>query len=133
MSGGVHDLLPDNERKAITWVREQGGLDEVEKRLMPEGMEWPRFEDGEPVKYGDEFADGLGKARKCQSVELLGGDDGVCDALLALADEFDGKADYIASCIESMDGDLDMHAVEAEAEQREYARRIREACGEVER
>lgn len=54
------------------------------------------------------------------------------DALLELADEFDGKADYIASCIESMDGDLDMHAVEAEAEQREYARRIREACGEVE-
>ena len=55
------------------------------------------------------------------------------DALLALADEFDGKADYIASCIESMDGDFDMRAVEAEAEQREYARRIREACGEVER
>jgi hypothetical protein len=54
------------------------------------------------------------------------------DALLALADEFDEKADYIASCIESMEGDFDMHAVEAEAEQREYARRIREACGEVE-
>ena len=53
------------------------------------------------------------------------------DALLALADEFDGKADHIASCIESMDGDFDMHAVEAEAEQREYARRIREACGEA--
>lgn len=53
------------------------------------------------------------------------------ERLLALADEFDGKADYIASCIEGMDGDLDMHAVEAEAEQREYARRIREACGEV--
>ena len=51
------------------------------------------------------------------------------DALLALADEFDGKADYIASCIESMDGDLDRHAIEAEAEQREYARRIREALG----
>lgn len=28
-------------------------LDEVEKRLMPEGMEWPRFEDGEPVRIGD--------------------------------------------------------------------------------
>lgn len=55
------------------------------------------------------------------------------DALLALADEFDEKADYIASCIESMEGDFDMHAVEAEAEQRECARRIREACGEVER
>lgn len=28
-------------------------LDEVEKRLVPEGMEWPRFEDGEPVRIGD--------------------------------------------------------------------------------
>lgn len=53
------------------------------------------------------------------------------DALLELADEFDGKADYIASCIESMDGDFDMRAVEAEAEQREYARRIRDACWKV--
>lgn len=26
---------------------------EVGKRLMPEGMEWPRFEDGEPVRIGD--------------------------------------------------------------------------------
>ena len=25
---------------------------EMVKRLMPEGMEWPRFEDGEPVKFG---------------------------------------------------------------------------------
>lgn len=33
-------------------------LDEVEKRLMPEGMEWPRFSDGEPVRIGDEV---LGK------------------------------------------------------------------------
>lgn len=53
------------------------------------------------------------------------------DALLELADELDDKADYIASCIESMESDFDMHVVEAEAEQREYARRIREACGEV--
>ena len=33
-------------------------LDTLDKRLMPEGMEWlveawPRFEDGEPVKFGD--------------------------------------------------------------------------------
>lgn len=33
-------------------------LDEVEKRLVPEGMEWPRFSDGEPVRIGDEV---LGK------------------------------------------------------------------------
>lgn len=28
-------------------------LDEVEKRFVPEGMEWPVFEDGEPVRIGD--------------------------------------------------------------------------------
>lgn len=30
----------------------------IERRLMPEGMEWPRFSDGEPVRIGDEV---LGK------------------------------------------------------------------------
>lgn len=29
-------------------------------RLMPEGMEWPRFEDGEPVRIGDEYVDTFG-------------------------------------------------------------------------
>lgn len=28
---------------------------EMRARLMPEGMEWPRFEDGEPVMIGDDF------------------------------------------------------------------------------
>lgn len=28
---------------------------EMRARLMPEGMEWPRFEDGEPVRIGDDF------------------------------------------------------------------------------
>lgn len=34
---------------------------ELRDRLMPEGMEWPRFEDGEPVRLGDEVygLDGL--------------------------------------------------------------------------
>ena len=39
---------------AIDWVREQGGLDAVKARLMPEGMEWPRYEDGEQVRIGNE-------------------------------------------------------------------------------
>ena len=56
----AYDLLPEDEREAIAWVREHGGLDAVEKRLMPEGMEWlveawPRFEDGEPVRFLDDF------------------------------------------------------------------------------
>lgn len=104
VSMSAYDLLPADERDAIAWVRERGGLDSVKKlldwvvghcstkqqldfdfwlsgrvmyelgfeedmadrdeverrllaRLMPEGMEWPRFEDGEPVHIGDEFAE----------------------------------------------------------------------------
>lgn len=32
---------------------DDGVLAELDKRLMPEGLEWPRFEDGEPIAYGD--------------------------------------------------------------------------------
>ena len=93
------------DRDAITWVREHGGLDSVKKlldwvvghcstkqqldfdfwlsgrvmyelgfeedmadrneverrllaRLMPEGCEWPRYESGELVKFGDVVSDG---------------------------------------------------------------------------
>lgn len=34
----------------------------LERRLMPEGMEWPRFEDGEPVGCGDCVLDDEGRA-----------------------------------------------------------------------
>ena len=40
-------------------------------RLMPEGMEWPRFEDGEPVRFGDAIADELGHAHEVSSVEVF--------------------------------------------------------------
>lgn len=30
-------------------------MDALEGRLMPEGVEWPRFADGEPMQWGDEF------------------------------------------------------------------------------
>ena len=73
----AYDLLPDDERKAIAWVREHGGLDEVEKRLMPEGMEWPRFEDGEPVRLGEHWEeDGFDESvTRIDSIEFA--DDGV--------------------------------------------------------
>ena len=32
----------------------------VSSRVMPEGMEWPRFEDGEPVRIGDEVQTAAG-------------------------------------------------------------------------
>ena len=110
VSVSAYDLLPADEREAIAWVRDHGGLDavrsewssrvpydkheqrrqrllghiaecetalrrrnerikelghrvsdltrenvELHKSAMPEGMEWPRFEDGEPVRFGDEL------------------------------------------------------------------------------
>lgn len=30
-------------------------FEELDKRLMPKGMEWPKFEDGKPVKFFDHF------------------------------------------------------------------------------
>ena len=35
-------------------------MDELRERLMPEGMEWPRFEDGEFVRSGDRLIDDNG-------------------------------------------------------------------------
>jgi len=44
--------------EAADWVEAHGGIDELDKRLMPDGMEWPRFEDGERVEFGS-AVDGL--------------------------------------------------------------------------
>ena len=95
----AYDLLPEADLETLRWVREQGGLgvvrthaelfqqlkgerDELrelardyEKRLMPEGMEWlveawPRFEDGEPVKFGDAFRDHQGSTRSVLNVKM---------------------------------------------------------------
>lgn len=52
----AYDLLPEEDRKAIVWVREHGGLGSVKNRLMPEGMKWPRYGTGEFVDFGDEVA-----------------------------------------------------------------------------
>ncbi len=109
VTSSAYDLLPEEDREALQWLREQGGLDSVKKlldwvvghcstkqqldfdfwlsgrvmhelgfdedmadrdeverrllaRLMPEGMEWPRFEDNEPVAFGDyaEIGDCIG-------------------------------------------------------------------------
>ena len=114
----ARDLLPEEEREAIAWVRKQGGVDAVkarwreliifadsvcnkaapkrraacgldgramgealdalEKRLMPEGMEWlveawPRFEDDAPLKFGDRGLDVHGRARSVEGVKFTQG------------------------------------------------------------
>lgn len=58
------------DREAAAWVREMGGLEEVRKRLMPEGMEWPRYESGEPVMLGSLVADDRGGSTAAISFEL---------------------------------------------------------------
>lgn len=55
---------------------------ELDRRLMPEGYMWPEFENGDPVRIGDEFADGGGNTRRCTSIEILHGEEGVFDALI---------------------------------------------------
>lgn len=94
----AYDLLGDEDREALAWVREMGGveaakasihqgamehgyllkvaeilgtsiydgtgnsdalLDKLEKRLMPEGMEWPKV-DGKPVDFKTLYEPSLG-------------------------------------------------------------------------
>ena len=73
-TASAYDLLSDEDREALAWAREHGGLAEVEKRLMPDGMEWPRFEDGEPVMLGDSVTKYVGGEEfKVRSVEFRDG------------------------------------------------------------
>ena len=44
-------------------LREQG-------RVMPEGVRWPAYADGEPLRLGDEVLDGTGERHMVDSVEI---------------------------------------------------------------
>ena len=72
----AYDLLPEEDLKAIEWVREHGVLGEVEKRLMPDGMEWlldvwPRLSNGEYCKFGDWWKAGEYGEREPQQLSRL--------------------------------------------------------------
>lgn len=53
---------------------EQDGViyGELEKRLMPEGYEWPRYESGEPVPIGGEFMGKDGKTYTAKQIRFIG-------------------------------------------------------------
>ena len=53
----------------------------LNKHQMPEGMEWPVFEDGEPVRIGDEVETENGQARKVRCIKLMGSTFCLCDML----------------------------------------------------
>ena len=124
-AGSVHDTA--NDRSAVAWVREHGGLDavrsewssrvpydkheqrrqrllghiaeceaalrrrnqrikelghrvsdltaenaELRKRAMPEGYEWPLYEDGAPVQIGSEFVGKDGKTYTAKQIQFIG-------------------------------------------------------------
>lgn len=77
VSMSAYDLLPDCDREAISLALDCGGAEEIKKRLMPEGMEWPRYEDGEPVRLGEHWEeDGFDESvTRIDSIEFA--DDGV--------------------------------------------------------
>ena len=54
----IHDLLYTIDGDGHT---SKEMFADIMKRLMPEGMEWPRYEDGEPVRFGDRDAHGVGQ------------------------------------------------------------------------
>lgn len=55
----AYDLLPEADLETLRWVREQGGLAEVKKRIMPEGYEWPTV-DGRKVDFKTSYQPSLG-------------------------------------------------------------------------
>ncbi len=87
LAGMVSELRDVVERQAATPRRKCGTTHrypteeelspEMRARLMPEGMEWPRFEDGGLVEMGDEVAsrddDGSPKTMRAGIVRISGG------------------------------------------------------------
>ncbi len=62
--------ISGHESDVLAFVEEKGGLDELERRLMPEGMEWPRFEDGELVGFGDEYVNANGNVSTLRTIMI---------------------------------------------------------------
>ena len=64
-------------------------MGELDRRLMPESMEWPRYEDCELVQIGDEFMGKDGKTYTAKQIQFIG----KCFSLYDFCDrkpQFDG-------------------------------------------
>lgn len=60
----------DEAARIVRWVDAHGGIEEVERRLMPEGVEWLRYEDGEPVRIGDRIMLSDGSTEELYQVRM---------------------------------------------------------------
>ena len=54
IEGGTRDIS-GYESDVLGWVEKNGGLEAVKERTMPDGMSWPFYEDGEPVRLGEHW------------------------------------------------------------------------------
>ena len=60
--------------KSIQHYAREDALKEIDDRLMPEGAEWPKFEDGEPVLVGDEFETMVSGTKIVDAIKFEDGD-----------------------------------------------------------
>ena len=65
------DCVTEGFRKAADLVEAE--LDALKARALPDGMEWPCYEDGEPVKFGSKYVDDNGGIRTVTHIELTCG------------------------------------------------------------
>lgn len=70
----VHDFRAVVERIGVEWSESElhNIKDVLDSRLMPEGMEWPRYESGEPVPIGGEFMGKDGKTYTAKQIQFIG-------------------------------------------------------------
>lgn len=70
----LHDFRTVVERIGVEWSESElhGLMDALDRRLMPEGMEWPRYEDGGPVRIGGEFMGKDGKTYTAKQIQFIG-------------------------------------------------------------
>lgn len=67
----VYDRIYRRKNRRIRELEEE--LEDMRGRLMPEGMEWPMFENLEPVRIGDWFTDKVGKSSTVKSLLFIDG------------------------------------------------------------
>lgn len=64
----VYDRIYRRKHRRIRELENE--LEDMRGRLMPEGMEWPRFEDGELVGFGDEYVNANGNVSTLRTIVI---------------------------------------------------------------
>lgn len=70
----VNDFRAVVERIGVEWSESELHIimDVLDSRLMPEDMEWPRYESGDPVPIGGEFMGKDGKTYTAKQIQFIG-------------------------------------------------------------